>query len=114
MIEAAIGGKIISKVYDGTKRYDIVARFLPESRNTVEAIKNLQVPSTSGALIPMSQLADINYVEGQTNIYRINGKRMVTVRTNIRGRDQGGFVAEVSKKIDKAIHIPRGYKVIYG
>ncbi|MBI1767122.1 MAG: efflux RND transporter permease subunit [Bacteroidetes bacterium] len=114
MIEAAIGGKIISKVYDGTKRYDIVARFLPESRNTVEAIKNLQVPSASGAFIPMSQLADINYVEGQTNIYRINGKRMVTVRTNIRGRDQGGFVAEVSKKIDKTINIPKGYKVIYG
>ncbi len=114
MIEAAIGGKIISKVYDGTKRYDIVARFLPESSNTVEAIKNLQVPSASGALIPMSQLADINYVEGQTNIYRINGKRMVTVLTNIRGRDQGGFVAEVSKRIDKEVNIPKGYKVIYG
>ncbi|GHN02815.1 cation efflux system protein [Cytophagales bacterium WSM2-2] len=114
MIEAAIGGKIISKVYDGTKRYDIVARFLPESRNTVEAIKNLQVPSASGAFIPMNQLADISYVEGQTNIYRINGKRMVTVRTNIRGRDQGGFVAEVGSKINKSVHIPKGYKVIYG
>ncbi|HCW07634.1 MAG TPA: CusA/CzcA family heavy metal efflux RND transporter, partial [Cytophagales bacterium] len=114
MIEAAIGGKIISKVYDGTKRYDIVARFLPESRSTIEAIKNLLVPSASGAYIPMSQLADINYVEGQTNIYRINGKRMVTVRTNIRGRDQGGFVAEVSEKIEKSIKIPKGYNVIYG
>lgn len=114
MIEAAIGGKIISKVYDGTKRYDIVARFLPESRNTIEAIRNLQVPSASGAFIPMSQLADINYVEGQTNIYRINGKRMVTVRTNIRGRDQGGFVAEVGKRINNEVNIPKGYKVIYG
>ncbi len=114
MIEAAIGGKVISKVYDGNKRYDIVARFLPESRSTIEAIKDLQVTAASGALIPMSQLADISYVEGQTNIYRINGKRMVTVRTNIRGRDQGGFVAEVDAKISKAIHIPKGYKVIYG
>src|SRR5260221_1466309 len=114
MIEAAIGGKIISKVYDGTKRYDIVAPFLPDSSNTVEAIKNWQVPSASGALIPMSQLADINYVEGQTNIYRINGKRMVTVRTTIRGMDQGGFVAKVSKRIDKEVNIPKGYKVIYG
>src|SRR6185369_7628101 len=114
MIEAAIGGKIISKVYDGNKRYDIVARFLPESRSTVQDIKDLQVPSASGALIPMSQLADITYVEGQTNIYRINGKRMVTVRTNIRGRDQGGFVAEVSNKINNEVNIPKGYKVIYG
>jgi cobalt-zinc-cadmium resistance protein CzcA len=91
-----------------------VARFLPESRSTIEAIKDLQVPSAGGALIPMSELADISYVEGQTNIYRINGKRMVTVRTNIRGRDQGGFVAEVGTKIDKALHIPKGYKVIFG
>ncbi|MBS1680415.1 MAG: efflux RND transporter permease subunit [Bacteroidetes bacterium] len=114
MIEAAIGGKAISKVYDGTKRYDIVARFLPESRNTLDAIKAMQVPSSSGGLIPMDQLAKISYVEGQTNIYRINGKRMVTVRTNIRGRDQGGFVAEVSEKIEKSIKVPRGYKIIYG
>lgn len=114
MVEAAIGGKAIGVVYDGTKRYDIVVRFLPDSRNTLEAIDKLQVPSANGALIPMEQLADIHYVEGQTNIYRFNSKRMVTVRTNIRGRDQGGFVNEVSKKIEKQLHIPKGYSVIYG
>ncbi len=114
MVEAAIGGKAISILYDGAKRYDIVVRYLAESRNTLESIKNLQVPSATGALIPMSELAEIKFIEGQTNIYRLNGKRMATVRTNIRGRDQGGFVSEVSKKIDEAIHIPKGYRVIYG
>lgn len=114
MIEAAIGGKAISTLYDGTKRYDIVVRFLPEYRNSIDAIKNLQVSSAAGALIPMSQLADIHYVEGQTNIYRYGSKRMVTVRTNIRGRDQGGFVKELQKKIDKNVHVPKGYSIIYG
>ncbi len=114
MIEAAIGGKAISTVYDGAKRYDIIVRFLPETRNTIDAIQKLQVPSANGALIPMSELADIRFVDGQTNIYRYNSKRMVTVRTNIRGRDQGGFVAEVSKEIEKQIHVPKGYQVIYG
>ncbi len=114
MIEAAIGGKTISTLYDAAKRYAIVVRFLPESRNTLEAIQRLQVPSANGALIPMQQLADIRFVDGQTNIYRYNGKRMVTVRTNIRGRDQGSFVAEVSKKIDAKIKVPKGYQVIYG
>lgn len=114
IIEAAIGGKAISTVYDGAKRYDIIVRFLPESRNTIDAIQKLQVPSANGALIPMNQLADIRFVDGQTNIYRYNGKRMVTVRTNIRGRDQGGFVAEVNKEIEKQLHIPKGYQVIYG
>lgn len=114
MIEAAIGGKAISTLYDGTKRYDIVVRFLPEYRNSIDAIKNMQVPASNGALIPMSQLANIHFVEGQTNIYRYGSKRMVTVRTNIRGRDQGGFVKELQEKIDGKIHIPKGYEIIYG
>ncbi|GGM92055.1 cation efflux system protein [Dyadobacter beijingensis] len=114
MIEAAIGGKTISTLYDGTKRYDIVIRFLPKYRNSIDAIKNVQVPSLTGALIPMSQLADIHFIEGQTNIYRYGSKRMVTVRTNIRGRDQGGFVKELQKKINAQVHVPKGYSIIYG
>ena len=62
----------------------------------------------------MSELADIRFVAGQTNIYRINGKRMVTVRTNIRGRDQGGFVQEISRKVEKSVKVPQGYSIIYG
>lgn len=114
MIEAAIGGKSISTLYDGTKRYDIVIRFLPEYRNSIDAIKKLQVPAANGSLIPMSQLADIHFVEGQTNIYRYGSKRMITVRTNIHGRDQGGFVKELQRKIDAKIHVPKGYEIIYG
>lgn len=114
MVEAAVGGKAIGTIYDEAKRYDIVVRFTPESRGSIEAIRKLQVPSASGALIPMGELADIRYVQGQTNIYRINGKRMITVRTNIRERDQGGFVADVRHQIEQKVHIPEGYQVIYG
>lgn len=114
MIEAAIGGKAISTLYDGTKRYDIVVRFLPQFRNSIDAIKDILVPSANGSLIPMSQLADIHFVEGQTNIYRYGSKRMVTVRTNIKGRDQGSFVKELQDKIDAKVHVPKGYQIIYG
>lgn len=114
IIEAAIGGKSISVLYDGTKRYDIVIRYLPQFRGNIDDIKKLLVPSANGSLIPMSQLADINFIEGQTNIYRYNNKRMITVRTNIRGRDQGGFVKELNKRIEKEIHIPKGYKLVFG
>lgn len=114
MIEAAIGGKAISTLYDGTKRYDIVIRYLPENRSSIEAIQHLQVTAATGALVPMNQLADIQYVQGQTNIYRYNNKRMITVRTNIRGRDQGGFVNEINRKINAQLHVPKGYAIIYG
>lgn len=114
MIEAAIGGKTLSVLYDGTKRYDIVIRYLPEFRNNIDEIKKLLVPSATGSLIPMEQLADIGFVEGQTNIYRYNNKRMVTVRTNIRGIDQGRFVAELQKRISEEVHIPKGDHIVYG
>lgn len=114
MIEAAIGGKAISTLYDGTKRYDIVVRFLPQYRNSIDAIKEILVPSANGALIPMNQLAEISFIEGQTNIYRYGSKRMATVRTNIKGRDQGGFVNELQTIINAKIHVPKGYNIIYG
>lgn len=114
MIEAAVGGKNVSTLYDGTKRYDIVIRYLPQYRNNIDEIKSLLVPSASGSLIPIDQLAEVHFVEGQTNIYRYNNKRMVTVRTNIHGRDQGGFVKELQKKIDAKIKVPKGYNIIYG
>jgi cobalt-zinc-cadmium resistance protein CzcA len=114
MIEAAIGGQAIGILYDGAKRYDIMIRYLPESRNTIDRVRQLLVPSMSGALVPINQLATVEYIEGQTNIYRINGKRMITVRTNIRNRDQGSFVKEASAKINKRIKVPKGYEIIYG
>lgn len=114
MIEAAIGGKGVSVLYDGTKRYSIVVRFLPEFRNSIDAINHLQVQSSNGSLIPMSQLAEIKFTEGQTNIYRYSSKRMLTIRTNIKGRDQGGFVKELQTRIENEIPLPKGYVIIYG
>ena len=114
MIEAAIGGKEISVLYDGAKRYDIVVRYLPEFRENINDLKTLLIPSATGALVPMDQLAGIGYVEGQTNIYRLNNKRMVTVRANIQGRDQGGYVRELQGKINAQIEIPKGYEIVYG
>jgi cobalt-zinc-cadmium resistance protein CzcA len=114
LIETAIAGKAVSVLYDGAKRYDIVVRYLPEDRNSIATISNAMIKSADGALIPLNQLADILFVQGQTNIYRYNNKRMITVRTNVKGRDQGGFVKELQNKVHKQIHIPKGYEIIFG
>ncbi|GAB4475348.1 MAG: CusA/CzcA family heavy metal efflux RND transporter [Thermoflexibacter sp.] len=114
MIEAAIGGKVIGTVYEGARRFNIKIRFLPEYRDNIDVIKNLLINSPSGARIPLYQLAKINLIDGQTNITRLDGKRLIAVRTNIRGRDQGSFVAECQKKIDAQIHLPKGYSIEYG
>jgi cobalt-zinc-cadmium resistance protein CzcA len=114
MIESAVGGKPIGTVYDGPKKYDILVRFYQEKRNTIDEIRAMQIPSASGVLIPLSQLADISLADGQTNIYHLDGKRQILVRTNVRGRDQGTFVKEARKKIRASIKFPKGYEVAYG
>lgn len=114
MIEAAIGGKIIGTVYDGARRYDMKVRFLPKYRDNIDAIQNLLVPTPTGARIPMSQLSTITLIDGQTNITRFDGKRLIAVRSNVRGRDQGGFVKECQEKIAASISMPKGYEIFYG
>lgn len=114
MIEAAIGGKTISKLYDGIGRFDIVVRYSPEFRSSIEAIQNMQVLSPTGGRIPMSQLASVKLVDGPTIIQREDGERQVSVRTNIKGRDQGSFVAEAQEKVNKVIKLPKGYTLSWG
>lgn len=114
MIETAIGGKSVGSIYDRDRRYDIIIRYESEDRNSMNVIKSIQVPTASGALIPMDQLATIQMLDGETNLYRSNGKRLLIVKTNVQGRDQGGFVAEARAKISRAIRLPQGYTLDYG
>lgn len=114
IIEAAIGGKSVGSIYDRDRRYDIVIRYITEDRNSIDVIKSIQVPAASGQLIPLDQLATIQMLDGETNLYRADGKRLLIVKANVQGRDQGGFVAEAQGKISKAIKLPQGYTIDYG
>jgi cobalt-zinc-cadmium resistance protein CzcA len=114
IIEATIGGKTVGSIYDGAKRYDIVLRYIPESRNSVDMIRSIQVPSSKGELVPLDQLAVVKLLDGETNLYRADGKRLLIVKTNVQGRDQGGFVEEAKAKINKAIAPEQGYTIDYG
>ena len=114
MIEAAIGGKPIGQLYDGVGRFDIVVRYAPLYRSSIEAVENLLVPSPGGGRVPLSELATIRLTDGPTIIQREDGKRQISVRTNIRGRDQAGFVAEAQQKVMSAITLPRNYTLDWG
>ena len=115
MIEAAIGGKAISTLYDDKgRRFDIVVRYSSDYRSSIQAVENMLVASSNGNRIPMSQVASIKLVDGPTIIQRENGERQVSVRSNIRGRDQGGFVTEAQNKVASAITLPKGYSIEWG
>ena len=87
---------------------------LPEARTDPTAIANILIPTREGGRVPLSQLAEIRIVNGATIIARRENQRQISVRTNIRGRDQGSLVGEAQARFDAAIKLPPGYHVEWG
>ena len=114
LIELAVGGKAITSVFEGERRFDITARYKQAARTDLADLGNILVHTTDGGRIPLSQLAEIRVINGASIIARRENERQLTVRTNIRGRDQGGFVEEAQAKFAKAVRLPPGYSVNWG
>ncbi|MGE3277380.1 MAG: efflux RND transporter permease subunit, partial [Vicinamibacterales bacterium] len=109
-----IGGRPAGEVLEGQRRFVVQARFSPDGRDDLEAIRNLKVADPRGRLIPLSQLADIVVEEGPAQITREDYNRRIAIESNVRGRDLGGFVAAVQQAIAERVELPPGYYVTYG
>ncbi|MFP3833272.1 efflux RND transporter permease subunit [Chryseobacterium sp. SIMBA_028] len=103
LIETALGGKAVSQIFIGNKVYDISCRYVENSRNTPEKIGNLMLASSSGAKIPLSQIASVTLSTGESTITREMNKRHLTVKLNLRGRDLTSFLNEAQKSIENNI-----------
>lgn len=103
LIEVAIGGKAISQVFIGSKVYDVTCRYNESSRDTPEHIGQLMLTSSNGARIPLSAVTNIETSLGASSIMREMGKRYLTVRLNLRGRDLTSFLNEAQSRIEKEI-----------
>jgi cobalt-zinc-cadmium resistance protein CzcA len=114
VIEIAIGGKQASKVYEGLKVFGLAVRFPESARNDVEPIREILIPSPSGALIPLGQLAKVEITEGPAQISREMAQRRIVIECNVTGRDIGSFVQEAKQKIDNAVKLPPGYLMTWG
>jgi cobalt-zinc-cadmium resistance protein CzcA len=114
VIEMAIGGRVVSTMFEGERRFDITVRYIPEARKDTGAIGEILVPTRDGGHVPLSQLAEIKVVTGASIIARRENRRQISVRTNIRGRDQGSFVEDAQKRFDQKVKLPPGYRLEWG
>jgi len=114
VIDLALGGSPITAVFEGDRRFDVVARFAPEARADASSIGSILIPMRESGRVPLAQLADIRVTDGATIIARRENERQITIRTNIRGRDQGGFVREAQARFAEAVKLPPGYQVSWG
>ena len=99
VIELAIGGRAVGAVFEGERRFDVTVRYVPEARTDPAAIAQILVATPGGGRVPLGQLARVETVRGPSIIARRENERQMTVRTNIRERDQGGFVSEAQAKV---------------
>ncbi len=114
VVEAAVGGKTVTQIYEGDRYFDLQIRYPEARRNSAETIGAILVPTPGGARVPLSQVADIAMLEGPSQISRESGQRRIGVECNISGRDLGGFVAEARREIGRGVALPPGYFLTWG
>ncbi|KPY85964.1 CusA/CzcA family heavy metal efflux RND transporter [Pseudomonas syringae pv. tagetis] len=120
-IAIALGGRQAGTLYEGDRRFDMVVRLSEQLRTDVNGLSSLLIPVPASAssnqqisFIALSQVASLDLVLGPNQISRENGKRVVIVSANVRGRDLGSFVEEAGTTIDNGVQIPAGYWTNWG
>ena len=114
VVQAGIGGKAVSVVIDGVRRFDIQVWFAPEFRSSIEAIQNTPIRTAGGALVPLSRVATVSLDEGYTFVRREQLSRYAVLQMDVRDRDVDGFVKEADAKLREAVKIPEGYRLDWG
>ncbi len=113
VVEAA-GNLKVGEIREGQRRFPLVVR-LPDGRRTdPDKLAATLIPTASGSVLPLKQVARIIETEGPSTINREWGKRRITVQCNVRGRDVGSFVEDARKKIAGQVKMPEGYSIEWG
>ena len=114
VVQAGIGGKAVSTVIEGTRRFDIQVWLAPEFRNSVQSISAIPIRTESGALVPLSDVATIELDEGYSFVRREQLQRYAVIQMDVKGRDVDSFVKEASAKIAQQVKLPEGYVIEWG
>ena len=114
LVQVAVGGKAVTEVIDGRRRFQIVVR-LPESyRRDRDALGSILLAAPAGEQVPLGRVAEIRRSSGPEVVHREDSQRRIVVQCNVRGRDMGSFVAEAQGRIQGAVDLPTGYYLTWG
>ena len=114
IVQTGIGGKTVSTLIDGVKRFDIQVRLDASFRDSQQAIGDIPIRTRAGALIPLSRVASIEADEGYSFIRRERLQRYSVIQMDVKGRDVDGFVKEAGALIAQQVKLPTGYWIEWG
>ncbi|MBS1605632.1 MAG: efflux RND transporter permease subunit [Bacteroidetes bacterium] len=113
VIEMAIGGKAVTQLYEGIRKFDIRIRFPEQYRATQDDIGNLLVPTQTGSKVPIREIASITQKTGPCLIFHDDNRRYSAVKFSVRGRDMGSTIAEAQQNVDQVVHLKKGYSMVW-
>ena len=113
-IEVFYNGKVVSQVLDGQKTFDIVLRTDDSTRKNIDAIKNTQIATPDGSLIPLEQIAKVELENSISSVNHENTQRRIVVSANVQGRDLGSTVKEMQAKVKEELKLEEGYYLQWG
>src|SRR5438128_3682943 len=128
VVEMAIGGKSAGEVFEGDRRFSLVVRLPENLRTDLDALRHIplalpksdhanqtfNLASPPPALITLGDVANLQMAQVPNEIGRENGKRVVTVTSNVRGRDLSSFVADAQRAVADKVQVPPGYWLGWG
>ena len=114
VVQAGIGGKTVSTVIDGVKRFDLQVRLDAAFRDSPQAIADIPIRTQTGALVPLSRVATVETDEGYSFVRREQLQRYAVIQMDVRGRDVDGFVKEAGAKLREQVTLPAGYWIEWG
>jgi len=112
-VQTAVGGNALTQVLKDEARYDLTLRYLPQYRNTEEAIESIRLLSPTGERVSLAQLCKISVSDGASEVYREGNRRYVAIKYSVRGRDLGSTVEEAIKKVNDGVKLPTGYTIYW-
>ncbi len=113
-VELAMGSQVASELVDGPRRIGMVVRYPDAQRNDISALSQLTIRTPSGAMVPLTAVAELVSTTGPELIGHEDGQRRALVLSNVRGRDLGSFVQEVRARIAREVQLPAGTFLEWG
>jgi cobalt-zinc-cadmium resistance protein CzcA len=108
-VETAVGGKAVSEILDGERRFDLVVRYQEPFRRTVEDISNIRIAAPSGERVSLGQICAITIEDGASMIYREEGSRYIAIKFSVRGRSLGEAMDDSIRAVQNKVSLPTGY-----
>jgi cobalt-zinc-cadmium resistance protein CzcA len=114
VVRNGLGGEPVSVLLDGVKRFDIAVRLEDNVRDSIAALKRIPLRTATGAIVPLSEVAEVSVAEGYSFVRREQLQRYAVIQMDVRGRDIDGFVKEANARIEQQVKLPAGYWVEWG